>query len=143
MRYGTCLLPCAIWPGPACPWRYLPGDFPTWPAVYQQLRRWLEVRCFESMVDDWRHPLRPAPGRPADPSAILLDRRTLQSTPESGHRAGYDGATRRKGSKVHVAVDTLGHLLAAVVTPGPTNRTGRRSVHWRKNCKWHRDKMLR
>jgi transposase len=99
------------------PWRYLPGDFPAWPAVYQQLRRWLDARCFETMVDDLRQLLRTAPGRPAEPSAMLLDSRTLPSTPESGHRAGYDGAKRRKGSKVHLAVDTLGHLLAALVTP--------------------------
>ena len=48
---------------------------------------------------------------------MILDSRTLQSTPESGARAGYDGAKRRKGSKVHAAVDTLGHLLALHVTP--------------------------
>ncbi len=47
----------------------------------------------------------------------MLDSRTLQSTPESGGRAGYDGYKRRKGSKVHAAVDTLGHLLALHVTP--------------------------
>ena len=69
------------------------------------------------MVDDLRQLLRTAKGRPAEPSAIVLDSRTLQRTPESGHRAGYDGAKRRNGSKVHVAVDTLGHLLAALVTP--------------------------
>jgi transposase len=40
----------------------------------------------------------------------------LQSTPESGARAGYDGAKRHKGSKVHLAVDTLGHLLALHVS---------------------------
>jgi hypothetical protein len=56
-------------------------------------------------------------GRKAEPTAVILDSRTLQSTPESGARAGYDGAKRRKDSKVHVAVDTLGHFLAAVVTP--------------------------
>src|SRR3954464_13919655 len=49
--------------------------------------------------------------------AAIFDSRTLQSTPESGPRAGYDGAKRRKGSKLHLAVDTLGHLLAALVTP--------------------------
>ena len=46
-----------------------------------------------------------------------LDSRTLQSSPESGGRAGYDGHRRRKGSNVHLAVDTLGQLLAAIVTP--------------------------
>ena len=76
--------------------------------MYQQLRRWLDARCFEAMVDDLRQLLRTAQGRPAEPSAVLLDSRTLQSTPESGQRAGYDGAKRRKGSTVHVAVDTLG-----------------------------------
>jgi transposase len=48
---------------------------------------------------------------------MILVSRTLQSTPESGARAGYDGAKRRKGAKVHAAVDTLGHLLALHVTP--------------------------
>jgi hypothetical protein len=48
---------------------------------------------------------------------VIFDARTLQSTPESGGRAGYDGHKRKKGSKTHVAVDTLGHLLATVVTP--------------------------
>ncbi len=57
------------------------------------------------------------PGRKGQPSAICIDSRTLQSTPESGARASYDGAKRRKGSKVHIAVDTLGHLLALTVTP--------------------------
>src|SRR5213079_957463 len=52
-----------------------------------------------------------------DPSAAILDSRTLRSSPESGARAGYDGAKRKKGSKVHAAVDTLGQLLALHVTP--------------------------
>ena len=56
-------------------------------------------------------------GRKGQPTAVAIDSRTLQSTPESGARAGYDGAKRRKGSKVHIAVDTLGHLLALKVTP--------------------------
>ena len=50
------------------------------------------------------------------PTAVILDGRTMQSTPESGARAGYDGYKRRKGSKVHAAVDTLGNLLALKVT---------------------------
>jgi transposase len=61
--------------------------------------------------------LRVAAERDVTPSAVVLDSRTLQSSPESGHRAGYDGAKRKRGSKVHIAVDTLGHLLALHVTP--------------------------
>jgi len=55
-------------------------------------------------------------GRKGQPTAMILDSRTLQSTPESGARGGYNGAKGRKGSKVHAAVDTLGHLLALHVT---------------------------
>ncbi len=69
------------------------------------------------MVHDLRALLRLAQGRNEVPSAAIFDSRTLQSSPESGHRAGYDGAKRRKGSKVHLAVDTLGHLLSLHVTP--------------------------
>lgn len=97
-------------------WRYVPNDLPPWQVVYQQWTRWRDARCFEGLVDDLRRLLRVAAGRAAEPTAVILDSRTLQSTPESGPRAGYDGAKRRKGSKVHVAVDTLGHLLAAHVT---------------------------
>lgn len=98
-------------------WRYLPGDFPPWEAVYQQTQRWLKAGVFESMAHDLRELLRLTQGRDKAPSAVVLDGRTLQSTPESGPRAGFDGHKRKKGSKVHAAVDTLGLLLAVVVTP--------------------------
>ena len=69
------------------------------------------------MVHDLRAMLRWADGRADQPTAVIFDSATRQSTPESGHRAGYDGYKRRKGSKIHLAVDTLGHLLAVLVTP--------------------------
>ena len=98
-------------------WRLMPHDLPPWPAVYQQTRRWLAAGVFETIVHDLRELQRVAAGRDPAPTAAILDSRTLQSTPESGARAGYDGAKRRKGTKVHVAVDTLGHLLALHTTP--------------------------
>lgn len=100
-----------------CQWRYVPNDLPPWNVVYQQVQRWIRARCFETLVEDLRMLLREFAGRKAQPTAMVIDSRTLQSTPESGARAGYDGAKRRKGSKVHAAVDTLGHLLALHVTP--------------------------
>src|ERR1051326_2964519 len=78
------------------PWRLLPTNFPPWAVVYRQTRRWIDAGCFEAVVHDLR---------------------ALQSTPESGPRAGYDGHKRRRGTKAHMAVDTLGHLLALHVTP--------------------------
>src|SRR6266480_6789095 len=99
-----------------CPWRMMPNDLPPWYTVHQQARRWIKAGCFEAMAHDLREVLRLVAQKSAQPSAIILDGRTLQSTPESGSRAGYDGYKRKKGSKVHAAVDTLGHLLALKVT---------------------------
>ncbi len=98
-------------------WRMIPNDLPPWEMVYQQTQRWLRAEVFEAMVHDLRLLLRLAQGRKEQPSGAIFDSRTLQSSPESGERAGYDGAKRRKGSKTHIAVDTLGHLLALHVTP--------------------------
>jgi transposase len=100
-----------------CPWRMIPSDLPPWQAVHQQGRRWIKAGCFEAMAHDLRKLLRLFSQKEMQPSAVIFDGRTLQSTPESGSRAGYDGYKRKKGSKVHVAVDTLGHLLALKVTP--------------------------
>src|SRR5689334_15612475 len=100
-----------------CPWRLMPHDLPPWFAVYQQAQRWLSAGCFEQLAEDLRAVLRLAAGRAPEPTAAVLDSRTLRSSPESGERAGYDGAKRKKGSKLHMAVDTLGHLLALHVTP--------------------------
>lgn len=98
-------------------WRMLPHDLPPWYTVYQQTQRWLAAGVFEAIVHDLRRVLREAAGRAPEPTAVIFDGRTIQSTPESGAGAGYDGHKRRKGRKVHKAVDTLGHLLALVVTP--------------------------
>jgi len=98
-------------------WRMMPNDLPPWYTVYQQTQRWLKAGVFEDMVRDLRMLMREIEGRPPQPRAAILDSRTLQSSPESGDRAGYDGHKRRRGSKVHLAVDTLGQLLAVLVTP--------------------------
>ena len=100
-----------------CPWRMIPGDFPPWQAVEQPAKRWQAAGCFEAMVHDLRGLLRFLQDRNPRPTAAVFDGRTMQSRPESGARAGYDGYKRKKASKVHVAVDTLGHLLALLVTP--------------------------
>lgn len=116
------------------PWRMTPHDFPPWAAVYQQTQRWLRAGCFEAMVNDLRLLLREYAGRAGQPSAVILDSRTLYSTPESGSRAGYDGAKRRKGAKVHAAVGTLGHLLA-LQSLRPMSRIEHRCNNWRRRCR--------
>lgn len=103
--------------GSGCSWRLLPHDFPPHYVVYTQLQRWLKAGVFEAIIHDLRVFLRWAEERDGAPTNAILDSRTLQSTPESGADAGYDGAKKRKCRKVHLAVDTLGHLLALPVTP--------------------------
>ena len=68
----------------------------------------MAAACFDALAQDLRALLRLAAGRKEEPTTAIIDSRTLRSTPESGPRAGYDGAKRKRGSKVHLAVDTLG-----------------------------------
>ena len=106
------------------PWRFMPHDLPPWAAVYQQTQRWLAAECFADVAGDLRAVLRMAAAREPEPSAVVLDSRTLRSSPESGERAGYDGAKRKRGSKVHLAVDTPGHVVALHVTPADADDRG-------------------
>lgn len=103
----------------------MPNDLPPWGAEYQQAQRWLAAGSFEALVDDLRAVLRPAARRKVETTAAIIDSRTLRSTPESGERAGYDGGKRKKGSKIHMAVDTLGHLLVLHVTSAGAEDRGK------------------
>src|SRR5260370_10942708 len=82
-------------------------DLPPWYVVYQQMQRWLRAGCCALLVEDVRSLLREWGGRKGQPTAVVIDSRTLQSTPESGARAGDDGENRRQEAKVRIAFDTL------------------------------------
>lgn len=99
-------------------WRYLPHDFPDWQVVQQQAQRWIDRGCFENLVHDLREMLRLKQGRDAQPTGSVIDSRFVPSTPESGHRAAYNGHKAKKGSKLHAVVDTIGNLMALCVTAG-------------------------
>jgi transposase len=92
------------------------GDFPPWKAVYDQAARWHAAGVFEALLADLRGHDPPRRGPAWHPSAAVLDSRTLRA-PRRARARPYDGAKRVKGRKLHLAVDTLGHLLAAVVSP--------------------------
>jgi transposase len=79
--------------------------------------RWLAADVFGTLIADLRVLIRLGRDRGAQPTAVIRDSRTLQSTPESGARASWDGAKKRTGSTVHLAVDTLGQRLALHITP--------------------------
>ncbi|HKB41645.1 MAG TPA: IS5 family transposase [Gemmataceae bacterium] len=98
------------------PWDFLPHDFPPGTAGSQQARRWIAAGIFEDLTHDLRMILRRVDEREAQPPAAIRDARPLPSTPESGGRAGSEGAKKKNGSKVHGAVDTLGPRWALKVT---------------------------
>ena len=90
--------------------------------VRSQAKRWFEAHCFENAVHDLRLFNLVQQQRGGEPCTIIIDSRTL----ESGHRAGFDGAKKRKGTQVHVVVDTLSHLL--IFTTSPANEQDRSQV---------------
>ena len=87
-------------------WRLMPHDLPPWAAVYQQSQRWFVAVRIWGNCGWFASAVAAGSGTDRKREAVIFDSRTLQSTPESGERAGYDGGKRKKGSKVHIAVDT-------------------------------------
>jgi hypothetical protein len=90
--------------------------------VYQQTQRWIEAGCFEDMVHDLRELLRAAQGRKAQPSRPSLTRKQSKPLPKAG-TAPVMMVIREERLQSHMAVDTLGHLLALIVTPARSTRT--------------------
>ena len=62
-----------------CPWRMIPHDLPPWSSVHQQAQRWIKAGCFEAMAHDLRKVLRLLAEKPEEPSAVIIDGRTLRS----------------------------------------------------------------
>src|SRR5262245_21043532 len=116
------------------PWRWRPHDLPPWQVVYQQSQRWIKAGVFESLAHELRAVLRIADGRKERPTAAIIDSRTLQSTPESGGRAGYDGAKRRKAVRSIWQSIRSGICSPYALRP-PMNRTAPKSQSSRGVCK--------
>ena len=115
-------------------WRFMPHDYPPWPAIFQQMQRWMRAGCFERLVEDTRILLREFAGRKGQPTACL--HRQSHAAIHARERCAGLATTARNGaraSKVHIAVDTLGHLLALTVTPA-TRAIAPRSRRLPKTC---------
>ena len=98
-----------------CSWRMLPKDFPPWDLVYRTFRRWLARGLFEAMYDELRKLWRSRQRRDPDPTAAILDSQSVKTSPQGGPK-GYDAGKKIKGRKRHLVTDTLGLLIAVLVT---------------------------
>jgi transposase len=111
-------------------WRALPADFPPWATVYKRFAAWEKAGASQRLLDALRDRARLADGRVAAPSAAVMDSQSVRAAPTvSRATRGWDGGKKVAGRKRHIVVDTLGLLVAVLVTPASTqDRVAARSL---------------
>jgi putative transposase len=98
-----------------CPWRLLPHDFPPWSTVHTWYRRWRSDGTWPKIHEALRQQVRLQAGRDPSPRSSAADSQSVKTTPQGGVK-GFDSGKKVKGRKRHIWVDSLGLLLAVVVT---------------------------
>jgi putative transposase len=98
-----------------CQWRMLPREYPAWQSVYTYFQQWRDDGTWQRLHDTLRAQVRQRVGRHKHPTAGAMDSQSVKTTPVPGVR-GYDAGKKVNGRKRHILVDTLGLLLAVVVT---------------------------
>jgi len=116
-----------------CVWRALPADFPPWRTVYGCFARWAADHTLDHLHDTLRDQVRADAGRQPQPSAAIIDSQSVRAADTVGRQSrGFDAAKLVNGRKRHLAVDTLGLLLAVLVTAASVqDRDGARALLWR------------
>jgi putative transposase len=98
-----------------CQWRLLPHDFPPWSTVHTWYRRWRNDGTWERLNEALRRQVRSAAGRDPSPRSSAADSQSVKTTPQGGEH-GFDNGKKVRGRKRHLWVDSLGLLLAVLVT---------------------------
>ncbi|WP_231406715.1 IS5 family transposase [Streptomyces sp. MC1] len=102
-------------------WRAVPSDFPPWPRVYAFFARWRDTGLVAELHERLREPVRTSEGRSPEPNAAVVDSQSMKADATVAHVSrGYDAGKKINGRKRHLLTDTLGLLLAALVTPAST-----------------------
>jgi putative transposase len=126
-----------------CAWRFVPNDLPPWGIVSHYFWRWRKDGTWKRINDVLRGDLRVLEGRHRQPSAGIIDSQSVKTTDRGGDH-GFDSAKKVNGRKRHILVDTLGLLMAVVVTAASVqDRDGAKRLlgilrHWftRLRCMW-------
>jgi putative transposase len=99
-----------------CQWRYLPREYPCWQSIYYHFRKWKKNGLWGRIHDQLRAEVRVKADKHKHPTAGSLDSQSVKTTSVSGEEQGFDAGKNVKGRKRHILVDTIGLLLAVLVT---------------------------
>src|SRR5215471_16507504 len=102
-----------------CQWRMVPREFGKWNTIYAYFKGWRETGVWAKLMETLRQRERRRQGRQAEPSAGSVDSQSIKTTTQATE-VGFDGGKQVKGRKRHFLVDTLGLLIAVVVTAANT-----------------------